>query len=58
MDFRHRSGTVQPKFAGKCTQRDARSTVHTLAQMGPPMLNVAASLGSFTCSSAGALPSN
>ena len=32
--------------------------MQTLAQMGPPMLKVAASLGSFTCSSAGALPSN
>jgi hypothetical protein len=35
------------------------STVHpTLAQMGPPMLNVAAARGFFTCNSAGALPSS
>src|SRR5437763_337701 len=36
----------------------AFSTVHTLAQIGPPMLNVAARPGLFTCTSAGARPSN
>ncbi len=35
-----------------------RSTVHTDAQMGPPMLNVAATRGFGTCSAAGTLPSN
>src|SRR5512142_1733246 len=34
------------------------STVQTDAQIGPPMLNVAAAFGFFTCSSAGALPSS
>src|SRR5208337_4502327 len=34
------------------------STVHTDAQIGPPMLNVAATLGSFTCNSLGALPNS
>ena len=32
--------------------------MHTEAQMGPPMLNVAAARGLFTCSGAGALPSS
>src|ERR1039457_947459 len=36
----------------------ARSTVHTLAQMGPPILNVAAARGFFTCKPAGAWPSS
>ena len=34
----------------------ARSTVQTEAQIGPPMLNVAAARGLGTCSSAGTLP--
>src|SRR5260370_40676538 len=35
-----------------------RSTVQTLAQMGPPILNVAAVRGFCTCKPAGALPSS
>src|ERR1019366_7980019 len=34
----------------------ARSTVHTLAQMGPPILKVAAARGFGACKPAGALP--
>ena len=33
-------------------------TVQTEAQMGPPMLKVAATLGFLTCNSGGTLPSN
>ena len=33
-------------------------TVQTEAQIGPPMLNVAAARAPFTCSSFGALPSS
>src|SRR5512142_3399379 len=33
-----------------------RRTVQTDAQIGPPMLNVAAAFGFFTCNPAGALP--
>src|SRR5271169_3780726 len=36
----------------------ALSTVHTDAQMGPPMLKVAAARGFLTCNSCGALPSS
>src|ERR1035437_945693 len=41
-----------------CDYSAARSTVHTLAQMGPPILNVAAARGFGTCKPAGALPSS
>src|ERR1017187_10482898 len=41
-----------------CYYSAARSTVHTLAQMGPPILNVAAARGFGTCKPAGALPSS
>lgn len=34
------------------------STVHTDAQIGPPMLNVAAARAFFTCSAGGTLPSS
>src|SRR5271157_1186592 len=34
------------------------NTVHTEAQMGPPILNVAATLAPFTCNGGGTLPSN
>src|ERR1035438_4571839 len=45
----------QGAFAGGmdhvCYYSAARSTVHTLAQMGPPILNVAAARGFGTCNS-------
>src|ERR1035438_8692195 len=44
----HERRTVYPTF----------STVHTLAQMGPPILNVAAARGFRTCTSTGARPSS
>ena len=49
--------------SGKCARHKtkcypARNTVHTLAQMGPPILNVAATFGARTCNSAGASPCN
>ena len=50
------SGNVP--LRGSISTNQPRSTVHTEAQIGPPMLNVAASLGSLTCNSAGACPFN
>src|ERR1035437_11160094 len=43
---------------GVYTYSAARSTVHTLAQMGPPILKVAAARGFGACKPAGALPSS
>src|SRR5208282_109306 len=49
-------GLVLARCSG--LQEARRNTVQTEAQIGPPMLNVAACFGFFTCNSCGALPSN